>query len=404
MTRSAPLGSNQTGNGEFTLPLAALETMPVGLLVVPGQSGTIHANAAARALLGTDDAAALPFPVEISLADDNNPAVATMQTPANGTLKLTASRVKGGGAIIVVEDNRCQIAYRQAESEYRSLVENAVCGIYRDRLDGTPLRANPALAALNGYETEAEYLAALSAAPTQWYVDAARGRQFREMMAAEGRVRDFVSEVYRHRTNEKVWITENAWYVCDAEGKPLFIEGTIQDATERVQGMTVMERQANIDALTGAASRYRFLNHLNELTQSPSAECVLLTIDLDNFKDVNDLLGHAAGDALLKTVAARLQSIVGGSALVARLGGDEFAVLLSGRHCHMEADIVALKIVNALREPVAIGGHNALVGGECRSCHLSGPRQQCRRIADPRRLRPLPGQGQGPERISPLRP
>ena len=79
-------------------------------------------------------------------------------------------------------------------------------------------------------------------------------------MATEGRVKDLVSEVYRHRSRERIWITENAWYVRDAEGKPIFIEGTIQDATERMTTMAIIERQVNLDTLTGVASRFRFLN------------------------------------------------------------------------------------------------------------------------------------------------
>jgi PAS domain-containing protein len=81
-----------------------------------------------------------------------------------------------------------------AEAEYRSLFENAVCGIYRDKLDSTPVRCNPALAVLNGYQNEAEYIHAVTGAHGAWYVDPGRSDEFKRLMREEGRVKDFVSQ------------------------------------------------------------------------------------------------------------------------------------------------------------------------------------------------------------------
>ena len=249
-----------------------------------------------------------------------------------------------------------------AEAEYRSLFENAVCGIYRDELDGTPVRCNPALAALNGYETEQEYISAVRSSHGAWYVDPNRGNEFKDLMRKEGRVRDFVSQVYRHLTRETFWITENAWHVADMQGNPAFIEGTIQDATERMTTMAMVERHANIDTLTGVATRYCFMNEVKALTLPGNGLCTLLSIDLDRFKEVNDQYGHAAGDLVLETAARRLKTIVADSGLTARLGGDEFAVLLRGEFVHSDIEGLAGKIIDALREPVAISGQNVIVG------------------------------------------
>jgi diguanylate cyclase (GGDEF)-like protein/PAS domain S-box-containing protein len=251
---------------------------------------------------------------------------------------------------------------RSAEGEYRSLFENAVCGIYRDELDGTPVRCNPALAALNGYESESEYINEVRGAHGAWYVDPERNAQFRQMMQTEGRVRDLVSEVYRHRTREKFWITENAWHVRDLDGNPIFVEGTIQDATERITTMAIVERQANIDSLTGVASRFRFMNALHEQTSGHARGCALFSIDLDRFKEVNDTLGHAAGDFVLRRSAERLDFIADGKALVARLGGDEFALLLPGQTDQTSLEDLAGKIIAAMREPVQVSGQNLIIG------------------------------------------
>ncbi len=261
-----------------------------------------------------------------------------------------------------VQKERRVGARRSAEADYRSLFENAVCGIYRDALDGTPVRCNPALAALNGYASEAEYISAVSGAHGAWYVNPARGAQFRELMLSEGRVRDFVSEVYRHRSREKFWITENAWHVRDVDGNPIFIEGTIQDATERITTMAIVERQANIDSLTGVASRFKFMNTLHEQSLDGAEGCALFSIDLDRFKEVNDTLGHAAGDFVLCRTAERLQAIADGQGLVARLGGDEFALLLPGIYAGAPLKNLAAKIISAMREPVQINGQNLMVG------------------------------------------
>jgi diguanylate cyclase (GGDEF)-like protein/PAS domain S-box-containing protein len=251
---------------------------------------------------------------------------------------------------------------RSAEGEYRSLFENAVCGIYRDALDGTPVRCNPALAALNGYASEAEYISAVSGAHGAWYVKPERSAEFKQQMLSEGRVRDFVSQVYRHKSRERFWITENAWYVRDMDGNPIFIEGTIQDATERITTMAIVERQANIDSLTGVASRFRFMNALHAQTMEGAKECALFSIDLDRFKEVNDTLGHAAGDFVLCQSAGRLEEIADGHGLVARLGGDEFALLLPGLIDGAALEDLAGKIIAAMREPVQISGQNLIVG------------------------------------------
>lgn len=98
-------------------------------------------------------------------------------------------------------------------------------------------------------------------------------------------------------------------------------------------------------------------------TRPESAGAVLYIVLLDRFKEVNDLLGHAAGDLVLKTMAARLQAVAGSNGFVARLGGDEFAILEVGRHVHINADNTANAIVKALRQPMDVDGRAIAIGG-----------------------------------------
>jgi diguanylate cyclase (GGDEF)-like protein len=121
----------------------------------------------------------------------------------------------------------------------------------------------------------------------------------------------------------------------------------------------LLEDLAMADDLTGLANRRRLEQGLTEgLTAGPIQVALL---DLDDFKEVNDALGHAVGDRLLIAVAERLRRAAGPDALVARMGGDEFAVLLTGTTA-AAADADAARLAGSLREPVRAAGHDLLIG------------------------------------------
>jgi len=126
--------------------------------------------------------------------------------------------------------------------DFSSLFEFLPIGAYRSRPDGTQLRANPALVQLNGYADEAEMLAAVRDIAFEWYVDPQRRAQFRRRLETDGQVAGFESEVWRHKTRERIWVSENAHLVRDAAGAVLFYEGTVEDVTERVQSREAQRR------------------------------------------------------------------------------------------------------------------------------------------------------------------
>jgi diguanylate cyclase (GGDEF)-like protein len=136
------------------------------------------------------------------------------------------------------------------------------------------------------------------------------------------------------------------------------VERLHEALAERDELARQLTHQAFHDSLTGLANRARFLQRLDEALAGEDAVAVAI-IDLDNFKPVNDRLGHAAGDALLREVSARLARSVGGDGLVARLGGDEFAVLLE-RPDRDPAELPAL-IAHAVRAPVLLHGQTLRV-------------------------------------------
>lgn len=126
---------------------------------------------------------------------------------------------------------------------------------------------------------------------------------------------------------------------------------------ENQQLLTDVARQAFRDGLTGLANRALFLDQLEQAADRHRREMVplaVLCLDLDDFKTVNDVLGHPAGDELLIRVAGRLTRFVGDAHLVARLGGDEFAVLVDGPL--EDAVSAADRVLDAFSSPIVIDG------------------------------------------------
>jgi PAS domain S-box-containing protein len=160
---------------------------------------------------------------------------------------------------------------RAAEEEYRTLFENTPIGLYRSSIDGRQLRCNPALVRLNGYETEAEQIAAVGDISTEWYVDPGRRAEFTRLLFETGRIESFESEIYRHKTRERIWINETARLVRDAAGQPIYFEGTVEDisqrkraeqalADERHFALQVMENMGQGLTVTDRDARFVYVN------------------------------------------------------------------------------------------------------------------------------------------------
>jgi diguanylate cyclase (GGDEF)-like protein len=131
------------------------------------------------------------------------------------------------------------------------------------------------------------------------------------------------------------------------------------------------EHEANHDSLTGLANRVLLHRRTAEaLSADDGSTTALLLLDLDHFKEINDTLGHAAGDLLLQDIGARLQRFVRDSDVVARLGGDEFALLLTGLRDPAEAGVVAEALLRLLAEPVEFDDLRLSVEGSIGvACH-----------------------------------
>jgi diguanylate cyclase (GGDEF)-like protein len=140
---------------------------------------------------------------------------------------------------------------------------------------------------------------------------------------------------------------------------------TFEDVTEKRQYEERIAFMARHDALTGLPNRTLLREHMAEAAARPGdgTRYAVLCLDLDRFKEVNDTLGHAAGDELLRLVAGRLRGCAREQDLIARLGGDEFAIVLTAEDdAHAPAASLAARIVEAIGEPFDVQGQSLLIG------------------------------------------
>lgn len=380
-----------------------------------------------------------------------------------------------------------------ASGDFSTFFELLPIGAYRSSPDGRQIRANQALVRLDGYDTEAEMLAATKDLASEWYVDPQRRAMFKALLAEHGRVVNFDSEVYRHKTRERIWVRVNAHVVRDGEGQILFYEGTVQEITHEYHARIALEESerrfralttlsadwywetdtdfrfsrldinqssalllgtkgvlgktrqelgsANLteadwaehfgcmkrqevfhnfefqiqaingdfvwhsvsgepmyddcgvfkgyrgvgrdvterrvreelikdmafhDPLTGLPNRRLLMDRIQQalvVSDRRQQVSVLLFLDIDKLKHVNDTLGHESGDMLLTEVANRIRRCVRANDTVARLGGDEFVVLLedagiTGEAAGMHASRVGRKLLDALSQAYQINAHS----------------------------------------------
>jgi len=153
-------------------------------------------------------------------------------------------------AFVVFDRHRALVAARRAERTFRDLYENIGDGVFRSSLDGKMLAANPALVRLNGYETEDELIRNCNDIATEWYVDPNRRAEIHQMLLAKGRVNGVVSEVYRHKTRQRIWIEENVRLVRDERSsEPLYYDGTVRDVTETMRRLELQDRYSKIASI-----------------------------------------------------------------------------------------------------------------------------------------------------------
>jgi diguanylate cyclase (GGDEF)-like protein/PAS domain S-box-containing protein len=265
--------------------------------------------------------------------------------------ELDGQRVR----LVVVRDvtaeRRAEAERRASEARLRAIFDHAAVGIALHDGDGFFVEANPAMERLFGYS--------VAELQTMRAVDlAASGASL------AGVYNQTVEQRFTRRDGSALLGELTTSRIESAE-----FSGTIamvQDVTERKRLEAELAHSARHDVLTGLANR-ALLRERAAAVLDPSNErrdaVALLFIDLDDFKTVNDSLGHAEGDRLLREIAHRLGEVTRGTDTVARLGGDEFAILLEDAPTADLALDAAAHVLTALRRPVALRGAEVVVGG-----------------------------------------
>jgi diguanylate cyclase (GGDEF)-like protein/PAS domain S-box-containing protein len=251
-----------------------------------------------------------------------------------------------------------QNALRESEARFRSLTELMTDWYWELDAQGQFTRSEASRQAGASEDgPKAAIGPTVRATPEQW-------QQWHALIASRRAFRDFVFPVEAVEAAGMRYYSMSGLPVFDEQGVFTGYRGTGRDITEQKMAEAEIERLAFYDALCGLPNRRLLMNRLSQALAACARHGqngALLFIDLDNFKDLNDTLGHAMGDTLLGQVARRLVGCVRESDTVARFGGDEFVVMLEGLSPTLDealaqAEAAARKILLALNKAHDLGG------------------------------------------------
>jgi len=286
--------------------------------------------------------------------------------------EINALRAAAGTLGSAIARKRTELALRQAEVKYRSLVEQIPAIVYIAGVGETGdwMYVSPQIERILGY-TPAEWLA--HPAPFSSLLHPADRERVLAEEAYSGATGEPLRSEFRMvaRDGRRVWIRDEAHLVEDDAGRPLLWQGLMSDITDLKKAEEQVAFLAYHDKLTRLPNRAMFEELLDlalARAKRKDLAAAVLFMDLDNFKLVNDSLGHEAGDELLQQAGARLREALRETDVVARQGGDEFLVLLSDLErgpqtarpdtetSVIASEEVAERIHELLKRPFAIGG------------------------------------------------
>ncbi len=278
------------------------------------------------------------------------------------TLELLAGVLSEGvSRAAETEAKRKQL---DALARFEAIYEGALSGVLLITADGQVIDANPAMVQLLGVESadriERQFAHYIHPEDRESVV-----AKVRELLAGDSN-----SLHQQHRLvrgdEQVIWVSASLSIVRDLDGRASFGILMVQDETERKAAEEALLRQSELnehqamhDGLTGLPNRTLFRDRIEQaiaLARRDGGQLAVAMIDLDRFKDVNDTLGHHAGDTLLVEVGQRLRDILRSSDTVARLGGDEFGVLISKPRSTSDVAVVIGKMRAALEQSVTVEG------------------------------------------------
>ena len=365
-----------------------LDGLPV-LIFLERAGIVVFANAQARNLLGIAEGEWVERPIEEVLwglfpgtAEPRTRLAGTLRgSPFHATLPVANGRllsIEGIYSILNADQREAVIVAHPSDHERAPksrLMEDVLASLPEAvaiEHENHILYTNPAFTKMFGYTAEE-----------------AAGGSLRELIVPETRLNEnaalvkavdengvtTVDTVRKSKTGEFVDVSLLIAPLLVNEARVGYVF-TFRDIGEHKQAEEQLQHDAMHDVLTGLPNRALFLDRLN-LTLSrrmrrPDFGCGVLYLDLDKFKEINDGLGHAAGDALLMSVSERLIGSLRPQDSAARLGGDEFAVLVENILTAYDLEIVAGRILRELERPFDVLGHVVHVGGSVGAA-MAGP-------------------------------
>lgn len=262
----------------------------------------------------------------------------------------------------ITELKQTEAALRQSEERLRLVTENMSDLVCLHHTDGRYLYVTPSSQTLLGYSpTEL-----IGRDPYELFHpdDCDRIRQLADQFALPDRPEPFTYRI-RHKTGRYIWVETLTQPIWDENNQIQHLQTTSRDISARIRAEQQLKHDAFHDRLTGLPNRSLLMQRLDlalkRSKRHADSQFAVLFLDLDNFKIVNDSLGHLVGDELLLTIATLLQQFIRETDLAARLGGDEFVILLEEIGDTTEAVVVAERILADLKSSLSVSGRDIFI-------------------------------------------
>ena len=245
---------------------------------------------------------------------------------------------------------------RQAEMDYEKLFHNVIEGLYKADTNGNLLSVNASFAKALGFDSPDAMLAKVTNIGRDLYDQPALYDKFSRSLLGSQKVKNFEWS-YTPPQGDTIWFSEHAYLRKDSQ--PLIYEASLTLITERKLSEQRLNYQATHDPLTDCLNRDAFClkltRHLKQCAIGQSRGAIIF-LDIDRFKKVNDIYGHATGDRLLINVAQHLKRHLRQQDLVARFGGDEFILYFANVNNAEQAAALASRLQQQIQQPLRLPG------------------------------------------------
>lgn len=373
-----------------------LEGMPLGVFALDAEGEIYFANQSARRLLGPPSTPTLhagnlseayntriagsgePYPLsripvvralagETSVVDD----VEVWRGDERMSLQVWGAPIRDDSGRVthavsafsnITAQKRFEAALQESEARFRTVFEEGPLGIAIAGLDYRYAQVNQALCDMTGYR--GDELSGLTLFDLTHPDDhRLHSEQIARMENGDVSVVDIEKRLLR-KDGEAIWVRVCIRRVHDNSGRPAYNLLMVQDITEQRRALAQVERMATHDELTGLPNRRLLYDRLAQAVARArryAGAVVVLSIDLDGFKLINDRHGHTAGDAVLIETARRLREALRDTDTVARMGDDEFVALITDA-AGVDVDTVCRRIEASLSRPVSFAGEELHLG------------------------------------------